>query len=177
MRLAPESHRRKPLRLPGYDYCRPGYYFVTVCTQDRHSLFGTVAHETMNLNQYGRIARDCWIQLPEHFSTVQLDAYVIMPDHMHGIVVITDIGSNVGPQHAAALHSKPSRHYPMVRPGSLGAIIRSFKSAVTRNINRASLQDPFPIWQYRYNERIIRDEPELNRIRRYILNNPKKWRG
>ena len=176
-------HRRS-IRLKEYDYCvggfvpsaryaagtkpaarQPGAYFVTIATFQRDGLFGQIANEEMQLNEFGRIAGECWCAIPEHFANVELGTYVIMPNHVHGIIIIHENGlfQPVGAQHAAPLRK------PNVKPGSLGAIIRSFKSAVTRNIGQKN------IWQRNYYEHMIRNEKEWDKIHRYIESNPINW--
>ena len=128
----------------------------------------------MQLNDMGLIADECWRAIPEHFPNVELGAYVIMPNHVHGIIVITDGRSTitspfpVGAQHAAPLQTKPN-----VKPDSLGAIVRSYKSAVTRCIGRE--HNATGIWQRNYYEHIIRDHQDWDRIHRYIEANPTLW--
>jgi REP element-mobilizing transposase RayT len=95
MRFDPEKHHRRSIRLKGYDYRRQGAYFVTICTHDRLCLFGEVVGGEMRLNEYGRIALGCWKEIPLHFPQAELDAFVVMPNHVHGIIVLT-----VGARHA-----------------------------------------------------------------------------
>ncbi len=133
----------------------------------------------MHLNSLGEIVAACWSAIPEHFPSVKLEEFVVMPNHVHGILVIVD--SCVGAQHAAPLRRAPLQR-PIdrggrvnVTPGSLGAIIRSFKSAVTKRINElpnALISNP---WQRNYYEHIIRNERDLERIRQYIADNPAGW--
>jgi REP element-mobilizing transposase RayT len=127
----------------------------------------------MQRNEWGQIAWDCWQAIPDHFPHVELDAYVVMPNHVHGIIVITD---PVGAQHAAPLQSAPPQSSRTnVQPGSLGAIVRSFKSAVTKRINELRDMPGTPFWQRNYWEHIVRNKDSLERIREYIENNPPRW--
>ena len=175
------KHHRRSIRLPGYDYSSPGAYFVTICVQGGECLLGQVVDGEMLLNEWGQIAWDCWQAIPEHFPHVELDTWVIMPDHVHGIIIITE--SAVRAQHAAPLQERIPQHEraPVqsprtnVQPGSLGAIVRSFKSAATRRINQLRDMPGTPFWQRNYWEHIIRDDRSLNRIREYIDNNPARW--
>ncbi len=120
-------HRRS-IRLKEFDYSQPGAYFVTIVAFQRQCLFGEIANEEMRLNEFGKIAEEYWCTIPEHFPNVELGAHVVMPNHLHGVIIIHENKSfeSVGAQHAVPLQKQN------VKPGSLGAIVRSFKSAVTR---------------------------------------------
>jgi len=137
------------MRLPGYDYAQPGAYFVTTCTQDRASLFGTIADGMMRLNAHGRIVRDTWLHLPDHYP-LELDAFVAMPNHVHGIIVIPSVGAGFKPA------------------PTLSEIVRAFKTFSARRIGH-------PVWQRNFHEHIIRSEASLERIRQYIVDNPASW--
>jgi len=163
-----DHHRRRSIRLPEYDYTQPGAYFVTICTHQRECLFGEVMEGEMRLSVWGEVAEQCWRDIPAHFPHVELDAWVVVPNHIHGIITITDV---VGAQHAAPL--QPPRIN--VRPGSLGAIVRSYKSAVTKRINELRGTPGAAVWQRNYWEHIIRTERALEAIRRYIAENPLRW--
>jgi putative transposase len=174
----PGKHRRRSIRLPRHDYTRPGAYFVTICTQDLACIFGRVVDAKMRLSTLGRFAETYWNQIPDHFPRVKLDEYVVMPNHMHGILWIIDtvdfgVG-HVGAQHAAPLRENPVTR-PHVIPGSLGAIVRSFKSVVTRSIRSLDTISGIRVWQRNYHDNIIRTQQSLERIRRYIRNNPANW--
>jgi putative transposase len=155
---------------------------LTVCVRGGECLLGEVVDGEMRHSDFGGIAYDCWQAIPEHFPHVALDAYVVMPNHVHGIVVITEsvgaqdgvgapVRAPVGAQHAAPLQSAETN----VRPGSLGAVVRSFKSAVTKQINELRDMPGVAFWQRNYWEHIIRNEVSLNRIREYIESNPARW--
>ena len=171
---------RRSIRLAGYDYTLAGAYFVTICTWNKEILFGDVRGDEMRLNEFGRVVWDEWERTEVVRSKVSLDAFVVMPNHVHGIVVIRDVGggktptqhTSVGAQRAATLPA----NLPNVKPGSLGAIVRAFKSAVTRRINIMRHTPGAPVWQRNYYDRIIRDEVELNNIRLYIESNPGNWK-
>ncbi|MDO8750717.1 MAG: transposase [Dehalococcoidia bacterium] len=167
--MTTESHHRRSIRLPKYDYSLPGAYFITICTFQRLPLFGEIANGEMRLTPHGHAAQDCWRSLADHFSIVTLDAFVVMPNHVHGVLLLTSVGA----QHAAPLPQQPSK--PHVAPHSLGAFVRGFKSAVTREVNALRQFPGVPVWQRNYYEHIIRDDDELNRIRQYIIDNPSKW--
>ncbi len=160
------------MRLRGYDYAQAGAYFVTICAHNRECVFGESMGGEMRLSNIGKIADECWNAIPEHFQQVELDEFVVMPNHIHGILVITDF---VGATHASPLQKSPLQEQPRgPNPKSVGAIVGSFKSAVTTRINRLRDTPRTPIWQRNYYEHIIRTERELNVIREYIHNNPLK---
>ena len=170
-----KPNRRNSLRLSGYDYSQPGAYFVTMVTRQRENLFGDVLNGTMQLNEYGIIAKERWLAIPRHFSNVELGAFVIMPNHGHGIIIIMD-RVVVGAQHAAPQRPAPLRpQQPNVKSGSLSAIVRSYKSAVTKYIHEIDEFSPEKIWQRGFHDRIIRDEDEWSRIHLYIEANPTNW--
>ena len=165
-RFDPQNHHRQSIRLKEYDYTQPGAYFVTSVTRQRACWFGDIHHGTMVLNAFGHIADECWRAIPEHFPAVELGAYVIMPNHVHGIIVIAD-------RTGAALLRPNEPLRPNVKPGSLGAIIRSYKSAVSYRIHRE--HNATGIWQRNYYEPIIRTDADLHRITEYIHANPLRW--
>ncbi len=152
----PDKHHRRSIRLKGYDYRQQGMYFVTVCVQGRVCHFGEVVEGQMCLSENGRRTQQVWLGLPERFAVVELDEWMIMPDHIHGILVLND---PLFQQHHA----------------TLGEIVRTYK-AVTTQIVRSSGTPEFA-WQRNYHERIIRifNPRELNAIRQYIANNPSRW--
>jgi REP element-mobilizing transposase RayT len=166
--MANDKHRRRSIRLQGYDYSQAGAYFVTVSTHDKECLFGEIADGEIKLNAFGEVAQASWYELPQHFSYLGLDVFVIMPNHVHGIIVLNGVGA----QHAA-----PPRGglRPNVQAGSLGAVVRSFKSAVSKQINELQGTPGMPVWQRNYYEHVIRNAEELHRIRQYIVNNPLQW--
>ncbi|MCL4272354.1 MAG: hypothetical protein KJZ77_00665 [Anaerolineales bacterium] len=173
----PQKHHRKSIRLQGYDYSQTGAYYVTIVTYHRDPLFGEIRDGKMHLDDFRMIADECWRAIPEHFPSVELGAYGIMQNHVHGVIVIindqgttTNLSSFVGATHASPLPKTPP-HGPA--PHSLGAIVGSFKSAVTRRIGREL--NATAIWQRNYYEHIIRDEKDLQRITDYIEMNPSRW--
>lgn len=180
MRYDPDRHHRQSIRLRGYDYTQAGAYFVTIVVRERECLLGDVIDDEMHLNDYGRIVAAEWQKIPARFPHVTTDASMVMPNHLHGIIVI---GGGVEAKHPPAISNLPlplSADASPLRPtgttpGSLGAIVQNFKSTSTRQVNALRHTSGLPLWQRNYFERIIRDERELNRIREYILNNPLKW--
>jgi REP element-mobilizing transposase RayT len=166
---------------PCPNHYQPGSYFVTICTRDRECLFGHMVNGEMRLNDAGEIARRCWEEIPDHFPSVELDAFVIMPNHVHGITVIHRRGeASAIPPHvseeqprsdASPLQQRPNG----TQPGSLSAIVQNFKSISTRRMNAARGMLRVPVWQRNYYEHVIRNEDELKAIREYILGNPARW--
>jgi REP element-mobilizing transposase RayT len=153
-----------------YDYSQTGAYFITICTHERICLFGDIMNGEMRLNDAGWIVQQCWDQIPEHSPHVELGEFIVMPNHVHGIIVIAET-PNVGARHAVPLPEKFCKPVP----GSIPTIVRSFKSAVTKRINELRNTPGAPVWQRNYYEHIIRNEESLNRIRKYIANNPTQW--
>lgn len=163
---APRRNRRS-IRLFSYDYSQNGAYFVTVCTQNRECLFGEVVHGEMRLNHAGQIANQCWRNIPTHFPHVDIDEFILMPNHIHGILVIDGRGT--------ACRAPTGEQFGKPVSGSIPTIIRSFKSAATKRVNESHGTPGTKLWQRNYYEHIIRDDDELNRIRQYILDNPAQW--
>jgi len=188
MKYNPEKHHRRSIRLQGYDYSQPGAYFVTVCTRNKveaHGraplLFGEVIDGEMVLNDYGHIVEEEWHRSVNIRREIRLDAFVVMPNHLHGIVIIQ--GDGVG-AHGVGAHGVGAHGRAPLRgtsshlwrsPKSLGSFIAGYKSAVTKRINEMRKTPGVPVWQRNYYEHIVRDETELNRIREYIQTNPFRW--
>jgi REP element-mobilizing transposase RayT len=180
----PNRHQRHSIRLKGYDCARCGAYLVTVRAQNKECLFGEIVDGEMRPNAAGGIVSACWNAIPEHYPNVELDAFVVMPNHIHGVLVITD---DVGATHAPdvrATHASPLRdaHPPAPvgmprgpKPESIGAIIGQFKSAASKRINEMRDTPGASVWQRNYYEHIIRDERDLERIRHYVADNPGRW--
>jgi putative transposase len=155
----PRERRRKSLRLPDYDYSGAGPYFVTVCTYRRECSFGTITDHEMRPNALGDIVAACWRDLPVHYPATRLDEFVVMPNHVHGIVVLNqDDGSD----------------------DRLSELVRAFKAFSTRRINQLGASPELslggrPVWQRGYYEHVIRTEASLAQIRRYVVSNPAQW--
>jgi putative transposase len=233
MRYNPQVHHRRSVRLPGYDYAQPGAYFVTIVTRDRHCLFGQVVDDQMQLNRLGQVASHEWERLARRFQTVTVDAFVVMPNHVHGTIILNDtprrgaagqasdqshsmpcltagddpVRSRCAPTHdptadersGAAGQTSDQGHatpcltagddpqgfgcapttddtaWGRVAPGSIPAIVRAFKSAVTLRVNLMRGIRGDVVWQRNYYEHIIRNDAELNRARQYIADNPLQW--
>jgi len=170
------SKERKILRWNKWDYSYNAWYFVTICCEDMVEHFGEIRNGIMGLSKFGLIAQQCWTEIPRHFKHVRLDEFIIMPNHIHGIVIIDRpegyCGINVGDADLRPLHihtnTNKSDRSKMVLP----KIIHGFKSSVTRSINQST---PTLLWQRSYYDHIIRSEKALMHIRRYIKNNPTNW--
>lgn len=172
-----DIHHRRSIRLQGYDYRQAGAYFVTICAQNRACLFGEIVNDTMQLNDAGIMLARHWQMLPQRFTNIRLDAFVVMPNHIHSIIVLTD--GRIGPPTEATLPSPP-RATLVVAPTSLGDVVGAYKSLTTVEYVRgvkASGWAPFDgkLWQRNYYEHIIRNESSLHDIRQYIIHNPAKW--
>ena len=175
-----DRHHRRSLRLSGYDYSQNGAYFVTVCTQNRECLFGKIENGEMLLNDAGRIVLEEWVKTAEIRSNIELDECVVMPNHFHGILVVSD-------RRGTARRAPTTRRAPTARraptmerfgqpvSGSIPTVIRSFKSAVAKRINEMRQTPALQLWQRNYYEHVIRNESEWNRIRQYIIDNPMRW--
>ena len=166
----PEKHHRRSVRIKGYDYTQPGVYYITICTKERQCIFGEVIDGQMRLNFLGDIAHTCWLAIPNHFASFQLDTFVIMPDHVHGLLAIVD---NTPVTKQRPILTREQFGQPV--RGSIPTAIRSYKGAVTRLIHRLCETTEVPVWQDGLYESIIRDEEILNCKRQYIINNPQRW--
>jgi REP element-mobilizing transposase RayT len=169
----PAVHHRRSIRLRGHDYAGGGVYFVTLCAADRRPLFGTVVNGRMALNDAGRAAAACWRGIPMHFPQAALDEWIVMPDHVHGILRIDCRGHRGLPCHAP---TAPAFGRPVA--GALGTIVGAYKAATTRAIRHGTglaCQAPATIWQRNYYDILVRDDRALNNIRRYIRDNPAHW--
>jgi putative transposase len=174
---------RRSIRLKGWDYASPGWYFVTLCAQNRECLFGDIVNEDMLLNDAGRNIKKCWQDIPEHFPHVTLDEFIIMPNHVHGIIFIAhSVGAyNHTPpkldrpiRRRANIYSPLPDNPPLRSPSkTVGSIIRGFKIGVNEWFRKNT--DMSAIWQRNYYEHIIRNEIELDQTRQYIYDNPATW--
>jgi putative transposase len=215
MKYNPNIHHRRSIRLKGYDYSQAGLYFITICIQDRKCLFGKIvgaglapapdagcapaqnagfthnsqsAPAQMELNDFGMIAWEQWQKLPERFTNMELDVFQIMPNHMHGIIMLTtratmpiatnDTVANTGAGVGAGASPAPTN----TKPSTVGDIVGAYKSLVANDCLEIFKQK-YPgklmgkLWQRNYYEIIIRDEPSYQRISKYIINNPANWNG
>lgn len=182
MTLYKNKYRIESTRLPHHNYAANGWYFVTICTKDKLWFFGDIVSGNIRFSAIGEIADQFWSNIPNHFQDVYLDGYIIMPNHVHGIVIINhshcrDFACNVSTTSKQWKNDDHtiSRIMSNCSPkaGSLSVIIRSYKSALT-SWCRKNGYDNFA-WQPRFYDHIIRDEQALTKIQEYIVNNPAKW--
>ena len=225
----PDKHQRRSIRLKGYDYSSAGLYFITICCQNRISRFGHIENGTMILNEFGRVANDEWLNTPNIRKNIQLGEFIIMPNHMHGIIRILHAAEFNLPNGTGELHSpqsielnppqsielnspqsielhspkskemdspqskefnqsdhegicktpphspqpRQSRHTPQSPSQTIGAIVRGYKSSVTKQLKSLGFNDK--LWQRNYHEHIIRNDKAHENISNYIINNPQKW--
>ncbi len=178
-----KTHNRRSIRLKDYDYSQAGLYFVTICVHNRECLFGEIADGHISLSNIGTIADLLWFEIKNHAPNVELCEFVVMPNHIHGIIEIKDLPS-VGALHATPLHAthpqpdepckQKNEYMAAISPkaGTLSTIIRSYKSAVSRHAHRLGY---IFAWQRSFHEHIIRDNNDHARIAEYIKNNPDMW--
>jgi len=166
-----EFHRRS-IRLPRADYTEPGAYFVTICAAERNNVFGRIEGSDVKLSPLGNIVRACWVQIPEHFPAATLKEFVVMPNHVHGILALTVGARYIVPIDRTA--RMPERFQKPVQ-GSIPTIIRTCKAAVARLARKELGIDRNQIWQRNYFERVLRDGQEYSDASRYILENPQRW--
>lgn len=193
----PEIHHRRSVRLQGYDYSKEGLYFITICTIDKLCLFGEIVDTKMIRNELGEIVTQCWINIPNHFPNAILHEFIIMPNHLHGIIELKpdniENQVNVGVQNFEPLRELHKIHqYQKIIPRSIGSIVRGFKIGVTkwyRDKIKSVIENKMPregylqisiyenkIWQRNYHEHIIRNEESYLKISSYIINNPINWK-
>jgi REP element-mobilizing transposase RayT len=176
-------YNRRSIRLKDYDYTQAGAYFVTICAYQRRCVFGSVENGLMRPNTCGQIVQYEWEQTAVVRPHVELDAFVVMPNHIHGIIVITDHVDIAGDgrgmmHHAPTIHiadQPPQRKFSKPIANSLSSIVGTFKAAVTRRINTLPGAPDHPIWQRNYHEHIIRNQHALDHIRAYVAANPSQW--
>ena len=166
-----DKHQRRSIRLKDYDYSQAGAYFVTLCTRNKECIFGKVVNGEMVLNKCGKVVEEEWVKTAEIRKNVELDVFVVMPNHFHGIAAIIEDCRGT----ARCAPTEHNRQFGKMTSASLPAIIRSFKSAVTRQINELRDTPYAPVWQRNYYEHVIRNEKDLNEIKEYIVSNPLKW--
>lgn len=178
------KYRVESARAAWWDYGSPGAYFITICTADRRHYFGEIRHGVMHLSHVGVIADILWYEIPHHAKNVELGVFVVMPNHIHGILILNgdggDNGDNVETGHALSLPAPPAPPPPtpaaqrFQNPGqnTVSSIIGSYKSAVTKHAGRLGFEFA---WQARFYDHIIRNDPEYQRINNYIELNPENW--
>jgi len=174
---ASERPQRRSPRLQGYDYAQVGAYFVTICTHDRAHLFGAIVDGVMVLNYAGAIARDELVSIPEYWpQQIELDAFIVMPNHVHIILVLVGTAASADNACVVPTGGNAGGADTQKRVPTLGTVIGSYKSGVTRRIREAQDEPELQVWQGRYHDHIIRSEAALNRFREYIMYNPARWR-
>jgi putative transposase len=181
----PQTHYRRSIRLRGYDYSQSGLYFITICVYNRECRFGNIdvrkplADSQMILNKYGTIAHEEWEKLPERFKNFELDVFQIMPNHMHGIILLHDsVGAGFTPAQSGFTPDQIAIGQPQGIAPTLGDIIGAYKSLVANaclEIYKSKNETMGRLWQRNYYEHIIRNEQSYQRISEYIINNPAKW--
>ena len=200
MTLYKDKYRIESIRLQGYDYSQPGIYFITIVTHNRQCSFGNIIDDEMMLNEFGVLVKNEWLKTGIIRPNIVIDAFVVMPNHLHGIIIITDnddeysrdTGMETGThsetdtvsESKTKTGTKTIEQFGKPTKNSIPTIVRLFKSTTTKQINqlrrdtlqRVSTTPMQPLWQRNYYEHIIRNEIELNRIRQYIIDNPKKWK-
>ena len=188
MAYGPLVRCRKTIRLQGYDYTQPNAYFVTIVAYRRKCVFGEIVDGMMRLNEWGKTIPECWSAIPDHYCAVLVDEFAVMPNHIHGIMIICE--KNIKPVHPVVVGAtqwvaptKPGSHTEnkmrggknIIVSNSIGSMLGQFKSAATKRIRPSGDTPGAPIWQRNYWEHIIRDQNELGRIREYFRNNPLPW--
>jgi putative transposase len=176
MTLFKNTYRVESTRLKSWDYSWPGWYFVTIVVRDHTCLFGEVKNDRLLPSPLGQVAEESWVEIPSHHRNVELDEYVVMPNHVHGIIILNDIKGDVN-RHRRDVRLNVSTDVvrSTISPpkGSLSVVVRTFKAAVTTWAKTNGHQE-FK-WQERFYDHILRDENDLRRIRRYIRENPLRW--
>ena len=167
--LSSQRRNRQSIRLRGYDYSRVGAYYITICVRNRQCLFGDVIDRHMQLNQAGLIIRSVWDNLPRLYDGIDLDAFIVKPNHVHGIVVIN--------QPVGVIQESPTYAEPVAqrRRMLLSKIVGRLKMVSAKQINALRGSSGQPLWQRNYYEHVIRDEGSLKRIRQYFADNPAQW--
>ncbi|WP_373499279.1 transposase [Desulfococcus sp.] len=186
-RYNPAIHHRRSIRLQGYDYSQAGAYFITICTHIRECLFGEIKDREMQTNDAGKMVHTVWNDIPFRFDGLELDIFIVMPSHIHGIIVLpwrrgeSCIRPSPTTDHSTDHKEGDHKDRPYgTLPGTVGRIVQAFKSISTRGYTvgvKKSGWSPFQgkLWQRNYWEHIIRNETELNRTRAYIQDNPDQW--
>ena len=166
------KYRVNSVRMKHWNYAWPAMYYVTICTKNRLHCLADIKNEQVYLSKIGNVAFDCWIEISKHFDNVKLDDWIIMPDHLHGIIVIeaNDFGHPDG--RGTTCRTSTVRKFGYCQPKSLSSIVGSFKGAVTNKCHKNNLDFQ---WQSNFYEHVIRDFEDLGRIREYIAHNPVNW--
>jgi len=177
MTYDPVVHHRRSIRLKDYEYTTAGWYFVTIVAQDRACLFGEVVDAEMRLNDAGEMVAKIWSEIPTFYPGVGIDSFVVMPNHLHGIIVLLE------EQRTASVEADPlclPSSEPPAKPLSLGDVVRRFKSMTTREYGNGVRQSAWPpfnqrLWQRNYFEHVVRDERDADHLQDYVIDNPANW--
>jgi len=177
MTLFKNKYRIESARLQEYDYSSPGAYFITVCTINRECFFGEIVDGQMIANNFGKIVLDCWHDLPNHYANIILDEFVVMPNHIHGIICIENVETGFVQTGFVQTGFVQTGLKPVStkRNHGLSEFVRALKTFSSRRINTNRKTPGCPVWQSRFHEHIIRNETEIEKIRKYITNNPLNW--
>ena len=184
MKYNPDIHKRRSIRLKGYDYSLSGFYFITICCYQRQCLFGEIIDSQIKLNNLGELVKEEWLKSAEIRKEIKLGEFVIMPNHFHGIVIIDrnagtiNLGANGRSPLQKIHHSseiQSSKQPISMKPKSLSSLIAGFKSATTKKINMIRETPQNPVWQRNYYDNIIINDESLDKIREYVQNNPLSW--
>ena len=182
MKYDPKIHHRRSIRLKGYDYTQAGAYFITICSYQREHTFGEIMNGEMKLSKFGLVAKQQWEKLPKRFPNIELGAFVIMPNHEHGVIqtIEREVDSRGTADKLNDHNDESSRRAPTERfqkpvPNTIPTIVRSYKSAVAYRINLTRGTNGVPVWQRNYYEHIVRNQWELELITKYINYNPFNW--
>jgi len=179
MTYNPDIHHRNSVRLRTYDYRSAGAYFVTICTFRKEAILAEIVNGATHLKPAGEIVQEEWFKSAQIRAEIELDKFIIMPNHLHGIIFIDDsvVAHGMRPE-SDKFEMRAHSRAPLHRAAeSLGSFIAGFKSACTKRINESRNTAGMPVWQRNYHERIIRNEEELHSLRDYILTNPVRWEG
>jgi REP element-mobilizing transposase RayT len=178
MKYNPDIHHRRSIRLKGHDYSQSGAYFVTICAQNRECLLGDVVDGRIRVNDAGQMVQRIWNDLSVKYPGIETDAFVVMPNHIHGIIVI------VGAQFIAPINcntinqtkkNESIKQGAINRAPTVGEIVRAFKAQCTHAINQIRNTPGHPVWQRNYYEHVVRNDDGMKRVREYVISNPAKW--
>ena len=177
MNYDPAIHHRRSIRLRGYDYSQPGSYHVTLCTEGKQHLFGQIVEGEMHLNERGECVARCWKWLAQRYPYIDLDEWIVMPNHLHGIIAITNRsgGSLTAPTDSRAIGDGGGSRTDPTKRKTLGRLVGAFKTVSTNDVNQLRGVQGELLWQRGFYDHIIRNEDELDKIREYIRTNTVQW--
>jgi len=179
IRYNPNMHHRRSIRLQGFDYSKSGFYFLTLVCKDRIHRFGKVENGKMVYNDIGKIAHECWLEIPKHFPKVILHEFVIMPNHIHGIIELKNNAEVESVNHKMQRNEFKRNEFQKMIPRSISSIVKGYKIGITKwfrkNYPQNADNEPVQFWQRDYYEHIIRDKLSYYNWSIYIKNNPRKW--